>query len=187
LAGLAWVSFEGALRWLDLPGGRRRFTGSHEIGSFDPAALPATQWLDDRPPVVPGEHRVWFTAGGREWSLSTEDLDQCQKLVATLDCTSGWYSIQEWEGVSLADLIPPGAEGSILVTSLTGYRRRFPLREARGLLLATRLGGDLLSASHGAPVRLVAPDRRGFWWVKWVASVRIDQRPAWWQSPFPMT
>ncbi len=187
LAGLAWLGFEGALRSVGLPGGQRRFTGSHERGSFDAAALPATQWLDDRPPEVAEGHRVRFDATGEERNLSIEDLDRGDRLVATLDCTSGWYSTQEWEGALLANLIPPGVEGSILVTSLTGYRRRFPVSDAHRLLLATRLGGEPLRSSHGAPVRLVAPGRRGFWWVKWVAAVEIDGRPAWWQLPFPMT
>jgi DMSO/TMAO reductase YedYZ molybdopterin-dependent catalytic subunit len=26
---------------------------------------------------------------------------------------------------------------------------------------------------HGAPLRLVAPGRRGFMWVKWVTEVRV--------------
>jgi len=185
LVGLAWLGFEGTLRAVDLPGSRRRFTGSHERGSFDPAGLPVTQWFNDRPPT--GEHLVRFRVAGEEWSLTSEDIDRGDQLVATLDCTSGWYSTQEWEGALLGDLIPPGAEGSIVVTSETGYRRRFPMREASRMLLATRLGGEPLGTAHGAPVRLVAPGRRGFWWIKWVASVEVDSRPAWWQLPFPTT
>jgi len=44
-----------------------------------------------------------------------------------------------------------------------------------------------LSLGHGGPLRLVAPGRRGFWWVKWVTEVVVDDRPAWWQPPFPLT
>ncbi|NUR17262.1 MAG: molybdopterin-dependent oxidoreductase, partial [Dermatophilaceae bacterium] len=43
-----------------------------------------------------------------------------------------------------------------------------------------------LSAGHGGPVRLVAPGRRGFWWVKWVDRVGVDDRPSWSQPPFPL-
>ena len=35
-------------------------------------------------------------------------------------------------------------------------------------MLATRVGGELLWHGHGAPLRLVAPGRRGYDWVKWV-------------------
>ena len=69
---------------------------------------------------------------------------------------------------------------------MTGYRRTFPIADAGSLWLATRCQGRLLDAGHGAPVRLVAPGRRGFWWVKWVASVELSERPAWAQSPFPL-
>jgi hypothetical protein len=31
------------------------------------------------------------------------------------------------------------------------------------------------------------PHRRGFWWVKWVESVKLSDLPAWGQSPFPLT
>ncbi len=69
--------------------------------------------------------------------------------------------------------------------SSTGYDRRFPIEEAPGLLLATRFGGQALDAGHGFPARLVAPDRRGFWWVKWVVAIEVDGLPFWWQTPFP--
>jgi len=76
---------------------------------------------------------------------------------------------------------------SVLVVSSTGYARRFPLGDAPHLWLATHAGGLPLSAGHGAPLRLVAPGRRGFWWVKWVARVEVSETPWWWQPPFPLT
>ncbi|MDQ3505285.1 MAG: molybdopterin-dependent oxidoreductase, partial [Actinomycetota bacterium] len=69
--------------------------------------------------------------------------------------------------------------------STTGYARTFPARDAGTLWLATESNGRALTAGHGAPVRLVAPGRRGFWWVKWVASVDLGADPWWWQPPFP--
>jgi len=77
--------------------------------------------------------------------------------------------------------------GSLVVTSATGYRRRLPLADAATLLLATRLAGRPLGAGHGFPARLVAPGRRGFWWVKWVVSIEVDPAPWWRQPPFPLT
>jgi DMSO/TMAO reductase YedYZ molybdopterin-dependent catalytic subunit len=79
-----------------------------------------------------------------------------------------------------------GSERSIYLRSLTGYDRRFDIGEAGRLLIATRLGGMPLDAGHGFPVRIVAPDRRGYWWVKWVTAIRIDDLPPWWQLPFPL-
>ncbi|MBA3290380.1 MAG: molybdopterin-dependent oxidoreductase, partial [Actinobacteria bacterium] len=67
------------------------------------------------------------------------------------------------------------------------YARRFPLTDASRLLLATRVGGNLLSEGHGFPARVVAPGRRGFWWVKWVTSIDVDDRSWFLQPPFPLT
>ena len=61
----------------------------------------------------------------------------------------------------------------VRVISQTGYRWSFPLDEAAALLLATHVGDEPLSHGHGAPVRLVAPGRRGFQWVKWVARIEL--------------
>ena len=44
-----------------------------------------------------------------------------------------------------------------------------------------------LSVGHGFPARLVAPGRRGFWWVKWVDRIELQTTPWWWQPPFPVT
>ncbi|PSP46609.1 sulfite oxidase, partial [Halobacteriales archaeon QH_1_68_42] len=60
--------------------------------------------------------------------------------------------------------------------SVTGYRWSLPVAEARDALLATRVDGADLSHGHGAPMRLVAPGRRGFQWVKWVEEVRVTYR-----------
>ncbi len=76
--------------------------------------------------------------------------------------------------------------GSIVVTSTTGYRRRFAADEAPRLWLATRMLGSRCDPGHGGPVRLIAPGYRGFWWVKWVASVESSERTALAQSPFPL-
>jgi DMSO/TMAO reductase YedYZ molybdopterin-dependent catalytic subunit len=206
-ATLSWLTLEGALRLASLPGARRRWTGSYETGTGDPTAMPVTQWLDDPVPrltalagasaaPVPAAPaslaasgwrlELRSAAGTRGWTL--EELDRFgDRVVATLDCTGGWWARQEWEGVWLGRLLPRGAAGAIEVVSATGYRRRFPVGEAGRLLLATRVGGAPLSAGHGYPARLVAPGRRGFWWVKWVERVEVGARPWWLQPPFPPT
>ena len=127
--------------------------------------------------------------GDREWSyLELADLADAD-MEATLDCTGGWYAAQRWRGVPVDRLLAlSDASGgrSIEVRSLTGYRRRFPRRDAGRLLLATEVGGEPLSRGHGFPARLVAPNRRGLWWVKWVSEMQVDDDPWWWQPPFPL-
>jgi hypothetical protein len=188
-AGLAYGAGEAAVRLFSLPGSTRRFTGSYEYGSLQPAQLPVTQWMFDAVPAIdPATWRLTVQMGTtiREWTYD-ELLAFDDGVQATLDCTGGFYSRQDWSGVWLSRLLPAGDKGeSLHIRSLTGYDRRFTTRDANRLLVATRLGGMPLDPGHGFPLRLVAPDRRGYWWVKWVTTITIDELPSWWQLPFPI-
>jgi hypothetical protein len=181
--GAAYAGLEGFSRLVGLPAGRRIASGSHRIA---PEAVPATIWLLDRVPTLDADHRV--QVDGREVSPA-ELAAAAVPVPARLDCTSGWFAEGEWSGTSLSSLLPAerrAEAASIVVTSVTGYRRRFPVTEAGALWLATGFVGGSFTRGTGAPVRLVAPGRRGFWWVKWVASVELSDAPAYAQSPFPL-
>ena len=165
-------------------GDNRRFTGSHEIASFNPSEMPTTMWLNDRSPRVPAAD--WeLTVAGRPVELATLH-ETARPLETDLDCTGGWWSRQSWDAVPLAELMPEADQPTLEVTSLTGYSRLFPARDAPNLYLAVGYNGEPLRRGHGAPVRLVAPGRRGFWWVKWVSRIEPVDRPWWLQLPFPL-
>ncbi len=184
-AGL-WVTWEGTLQALGAPGEDRRFTGMHQRGSNDPGALPTTSWLDDRiQHIDPSEWTVDITGQ----TLTLAELEQLpqETFPAILDCTGGWYSEQQWTGVRLDRLIDGSGHRSLVAWSQTGYARRFPVRDLADTYLVTRLGGEPLSPGHGFPARIVAPARRGFWWVKWVTRIELSPVPWWFQSPFPLT
>jgi DMSO/TMAO reductase YedYZ molybdopterin-dependent catalytic subunit len=188
-AGAGYAASELAVRATGLPGAVRRFTGSYEAGSFVPDLMPVSSWMFDAVPEIdPAGWRLRVvTPGGiRDWTYAElERFDDRRRAV--LDCTGGFWSEQDWTGILLSRLVPDSAGAtSVRVVSHTGYDRRFPVGELPDLLLALRLGDQRLSADHGAPARLVAPDRRGFWWVKWVRAIELDALPTWWQSPFPL-
>jgi hypothetical protein len=184
-AGL-WLAWEGTLQALGTPGSDRRFTGMHERGSHDPAALPVTSWFDDPVPEIDGGE--WAVdADGRAFTLAELDRFPQDTFPAILDCTGGWYSEQDWSGVRLDELLQAGEHRSFVVWSATGYARRFPVADLDSTWLVTRLGGEPLSPGHGFPARIVAPARRGFWWVKWVTRIELSPLPWWAQSPFPVT
>ena len=71
--------------------------------------------------------------------------------------------------------------------STTGYARWFGAGTLDNVWLATGVAGDVSHYGHGYPARIVAPGRRGFWWVKWVVSVQPSSRPPWAQSFFPLS
>ena len=181
-----WLVWEGTLQALEAPGSERRFTGMHKRGSHDPAALPTTSWLDDQVPRI--EANEWTAdVAGIPLSLAEVEAMPQDTFPAILDCTGGWYSEQEWSGVRLDRLIDPTGNRSFVAWSQTGYARRFPMRDLESTWLVTRLGDEPLSPGHGFPARIVAPARRGFWWVKWVTRIELSPIPWWLQSPFPLT
>ena len=164
-------------------GATRRWTGSYEQGSFAGNAFPSTSWVADRPrPLAHDAYRLrvegLVTA---PLDLPLADLTAGDTLTATLDCTGGFYSTQDWHGIRLITVLEAAGIRAgathVRVISHTGYRWSFPLAEARTLLLGTAVGGDALSHEHGAPVRLVAPGRRGFQWIKWVVRVEVHEGP----------
>jgi DMSO/TMAO reductase YedYZ molybdopterin-dependent catalytic subunit len=173
---------------------RRRFTGSHELGA-DGGPFPSVFWLNDHPaPIDPASWRLQVRGRvARPLGLRAADLAQVSAVTreATLDCTGGWFTVQRWTGVPVdAVLALAGADpraSSVRVVGVTGYARRFALDDAGRLLLATHVAGRPLDHAHGAPLRLVVPGRRGFDWVKWIVALEVDDTPAWWQPPLPLT
>lgn len=192
LGGL--VLWQGASAAAPVAGQRRRFTGSREEASGEGNAHPVTQWLfDSRQRIDADEWKL--TIHGRvdePVQLTYAELRAIANhgATATLDCTGGWYTVQDWSGVRLSDLlahVQPGEDAeSVVIESATGFKRRFPLGQADRLLLATHIAGQPLSTGHGFPLRLVAPGHRGYNWVKWVTSIEVSSKPSWWQSPLPL-
>jgi DMSO/TMAO reductase YedYZ molybdopterin-dependent catalytic subunit len=193
-AGLAVrAATEGITRVAKLAGAKRRFTGSHRIGAPG-EPFPDVSWLFDDPKPVPAASWRLRVAGHVEQPISlnyeTLSAGPLEHIDATIDCTGGWYSQQRWEGVRLGALLDRAAvrDGvrSIVVTSVTGYSRAYPVAEARMMLIAVRVAGAPLTHGHGFPARVVAPGRRGFWWVKWVRSIEASTSPSWLQTPIPL-
>ncbi|EMA52937.1 molybdopterin-dependent oxidoreductase [Halococcus thailandensis] len=189
LSSLAVVGF-GALAWRFQRGANRllglatdqRFTGSTEEGTDAANAFPVTSWVADDPdPIDPDDWELRI--GGaveREHTLSSADLEPESAGRTTLDCTSGWYSTHDWRGLRVGDLIDtvePDPEARwVSFRSVTGYRWSLPIEEARDALLATHTDGERLSHGHGFPLRLVAPGRRGFQWVKWIEEIEVGRQ-----------
>ena len=187
VAGAGYAAVEGLVRVTGAPGAARRFTGSHPV-----ADAPVTSWLDDATPRVdPATWRLGVTDADGPRALSRDDVAALTTATvrATLDCTSGWCVTGDWTGVPVASLLRRvGPEHrSVRVRSSTGYDRYLPLSDLDGLLVATAFAGRPLGPGHGFPARLVAPGRRGFWWVKWIDGVELSRRPWWTQPPFPPT
>jgi DMSO/TMAO reductase YedYZ molybdopterin-dependent catalytic subunit len=181
LGALALPAQDALNKTLDLPGAQRRFTGSRNAGDFTASAMPITNWMFDNP--APVDTTAWRLriAGTVDQPLTLHlgDLqrDALTEVTATLDCTGGWHSTQRWRGARVGDLLARAGVANdaqfVSFISVTGYRWSLPIDEVREALLATHYGDEPLQHWHGAPLRLVAPGRRGFMWVKWVTEVRV--------------
>jgi DMSO/TMAO reductase YedYZ molybdopterin-dependent catalytic subunit len=166
----------------------RRFTGS-----VPKRRLEVTSWFDDAVPRL--DPAAWtIRVGPATLDLAAVLALPHERFAAVLDCTSGWYSSQDWDGVRLSVLLTAagvapdgGARRSVEVRSTTGYARWFGAATVDDVWLVTAVAGRSLPYGHGYPARIVAPGRRGFWWVKWVSSIQPSSRPAWAQSFFPLS
>ena len=185
IGGVAlWPGEQFTERILNLPGAKQRFTGSREVGSYSGNAFPTSSWVADHPSPI--NVQTWrLTLHGavitpREFFYHAL-ASAGDELEATLDCTGGFYSTQSWRGIRVGRLLDQVGLGRdaryVSFVSVTSYRWSLPLEEARNALLATHSGDELLSHEHGFPLRLVAPDRRGFEWVKWITRVEVLTAP----------
>ena len=178
---VGWQTIE-VLAAAAVPVGTRRTSGSKHAGSFTGNALPETIWLFDGVPTIDAAAWTLQIVAPEQGitTLSILDLADLPRVTmdAVLDCTGGWWSEQRWSGWHVGDIlalagVDPRADGTATVASASGHYWTFSLFALRSMLLATHLGDEPLSPGHGAPVRLVAPDRRGVQWVKWVTRIEL--------------
>ena len=176
LGAAAW----GAANLLDAArGGARRFTGSRWLpdGGIPP---PTTFYGEGIPRVDTGAWRL--RVGGRVERPMELDRSALAALgeverSAVLDCTSGWVLRTAWRGVPLRTVLEvAGADPDasfVNVRSATGWMVPLERADLDDALLATHVAGAPLPPGNGAPLRLVAPRRRGLDWVKWVVDIEV--------------
>ena len=166
---------------LDRVGLPRRSTGSRAAAALSGNDFPLTIWaFDDVPAIDVATWRIHID--GEVASPGAITYHELMALPpaerdAVLDCTGGWWTEQRWRGITVGDLLARhGVRASaqrVDVVSLTGHAWSFPITEIDQLLIATHVGGETLTLGHGYPARLVAPDHRGFQWIKWVSRMHV--------------
>lgn len=119
----------------------------------------------------------------RRLELTPADLAAFRQAEVTDDfrCLEGW-SVPgvHWGGVALATVLEAAgvaAEARFVQASAGEFSVPLSLEEARGALLATRLGEAPLPREHGGPVRLVAPGTDCFTSIKWLDRIELRAEP----------
>lgn len=108
------------------------------------------------------------------------ELPAYQRLI-TLYCVEGWDATVLWEGARLADILEPAGVQDAAVTVIfhcvDGYATSLPLEtvQERDLLLAYHSNGMDLPAALGFPFILVAEDKLGYKWARWVTEIELSE------------
>ena len=102
------------------------------------------------------------------------------RKVVTLRCVEGWSVDILWDGVLVKDLIDDaGAKpeaNTVIFYAVDGYSTSFPLDYVRdrNILLAYGMNNVTLPAERGFPFELVAEDKWGYKWIKWVERIELS-------------
>ena len=118
----------------------------------------------------------------RPLSLTYDDIlgQPTYEKVVTLHCVEGWSVDILWEGVLIGDLLaeatPDSAATIVIFRAADGYSTSLPLSYLleNDILLAYRMNGVELPAERGFPFQLVAEERWGYKWVKWVTEIELS-------------
>ena len=97
----------------------------------------------------------------------------------TLYCVEGWDATVLWKGVRIMDLLNKAdilnENSNVIFHCLDGYTTSLPLEtiKTRDLLLAYSSNGVTLPESLGFPFIVVAEDKAGYKWARWVHEIEI--------------
>ncbi len=185
-----------------------------KLSDDEQRALAAETRPDGRPRLPPGQLAIEKirdmggkpgTATIQNWTLrihgevekpavlSYPELLQLDQVNVTCDihCVTGWTLLDsQWRGVRLATLLdlvgPRGDTGFIIFEAAGGYTSNVPISDIRNesVILAHSLFGEKLPQEHGAPVRVVVPDRYLYKSAKWVEGINVTSRdePGYWET-----
>lgn len=110
------------------------------------------------------------------------DLPAYEKLI-TLHCVEGWDATVLWKGALLKDIIAPAVVSetaqTVIFHCVDGYTSSLPLQAVidKEMILAYSSNGITLPPSLGYPFIVVAEDRLGYKWARWVNEIELSDDP----------
>jgi DMSO/TMAO reductase YedYZ molybdopterin-dependent catalytic subunit len=106
-------------------------------------------------------------------------LPKYSKIVELI-CVEGWNAKILWEGVQVKDLIdlaePQAGANTVIFYAEDGYTTSLPLDYIKNnnIILADKMNGVILSPAKGFPFQLVAEQKWGYKWIKWVTKIELS-------------
>lgn len=102
----------------------------------------------------------------------------------TLYCVEGWQATILWEGALIKDIldiagVDPKAN-TVIFHAVDGYTTSLPLQDIidRQLILAYSANGLPLPDEMGYPFIVVAEDKLGYKWARWVNEIELSDDPS---------
>ena len=102
------------------------------------------------------------------------------KKVVTLNCVEGWSATILWEGKLLKDILNQAEVLSnakvIIFHAVDGYTSSFPIDYIlnNNVIMAYKMNDVVLPPQEGFPFFLVAEDKWGYKWVKWINEIELS-------------
>ncbi|MFH1787983.1 MAG: molybdopterin-dependent oxidoreductase [Candidatus Altiarchaeota archaeon] len=100
--------------------------------------------------------------------------------VVTLYCVEGWDVTILWEGVKVWDIIeksrPQPQANTVIFYAIDGYSTSFPVEYIRDnpVIMAYKMNNVTLPPERGFPFQLVAEDKWGYKWIKWITQIELS-------------
>ena len=120
----------------------------------------------------------------RQLSLSYADLQAYaqESWLMDLNCVEGWSFTAKWTGPSLAAILDAAGvdpAGVIVIFHTAdvpeGYTSlNLDYIRQNNILLALKLNDITLPADRGFPFQVVAKDKYGYKWAKWVTRIEVS-------------
>ena len=118
----------------------------------------------------------------RPYEMSYSNLQELEHMekVVTLFCVEGWTAKMLWGGIPLVELIeragPTVEVDNVIFKSTDGYTTSLSLDyvKERNIILADRLNGIKLPPAQGFPFIVVAEDKWGYKWARWVEEIELS-------------
>ena len=151
--------------------------------------------FDFTPQIDPQQFRLVVNGEvNQSMALSLSELQKLPQTSMVIQhvCVEGWAAIVQWGGLRLRDLVPlvqpkPGVR-YVYFKSADGYYESWDLASAihPQTLMAYQKDGQMLSADHGAPLRLASPVKLGYKLSKWVTEITftsvLPPRKGYWED-----
>lgn len=111
--------------------------------------------------------------------------------ITTLYCVEGWQVKILWQGILIKDLIKeaqPRSEAKVVIFyAADGYSTSLPIEyfKNKDILMAYKMNGLFLPPERGFPFQLVAEDKWGYKWIKWITKIEFSNNinyQGYWES-----